>query len=257
MLSNRRIIHEGHRVDRLMRRSAVGYIRVSTEEQSREGVSLAAQEQRLRAYATLCSLDLVEVVRDEGVSAGHALSTRAGGCRLLELLHTGQAHNVVALKLDRLFRDAVDCLQSVREWDRTEVALHLVDLGGQTVNTASASGRFMLTVLAGAAEMERNLIRERTSQAMRFKRDRGDRLGATPLGFRTPTPGSPMEPVAVEIETVNCMLELRGRGLTFRAVADELSRRALPTKRGGQWRASTVRALWLARARYSQFSAPA
>jgi DNA invertase Pin-like site-specific DNA recombinase len=103
--------------------------------------------------------------------------------------------------------------------------------------------------------MERNLVRERTSHAMRFKRDRGDRLGATPLGFRTPAPGAPMEPVPEELETVSLLLELRGRGLTFRAIAEELARRGLPTKRGGHWRASTVRRLWLGRVRYAALDA--
>ena len=73
------------------------------------------------------------------------------------------------LKLDRMFRNAGDCLATVEAWDRAGVALHVVDLGGNAIDTTSAAGRFMLVVLAGAAEMERNLIRERTKAALAVK----------------------------------------------------------------------------------------
>ncbi|MBI1827808.1 MAG: recombinase family protein [Planctomycetes bacterium] len=54
-----------------------------------------------------------------------------------------------------------DCLTTVERWEKSGVTLHVVDLGGNAIDTASAAGRFMLVVLAGAAEMERNLTRER------------------------------------------------------------------------------------------------
>src|SRR5687768_2282197 len=96
---------------------AVGYVRVSTEEQAREGVSLEAQEAKLHAYCALQGLELVRIYRDEGISAGKPLASRPeGGALLAELARTGARH-VIALKLDRLFRDAVDCLRTAREWD--------------------------------------------------------------------------------------------------------------------------------------------
>src|SRR5689334_5533926 len=82
-------------------RKAVGYVRVSTEEQAREGVSLDAQEFRLRAYCTAAGLELVHLVREEGVSASKPLAGRPGGAELLRLMLEHQAGHVVALKLDR------------------------------------------------------------------------------------------------------------------------------------------------------------
>ena len=61
----------------------------------------------------------------------------------------------------------------------TGVALHIIDLGGNAIDTTSAAGRFMLVVLAGAAEMERNLIRERTKSALAVKRANGQRISRT------------------------------------------------------------------------------
>jgi len=231
--------------------SAVGYIRVSTEEQAREGVSLAAQEAKLRAYCELQGLQLMRIYRDEGISAGKPLVERPQGENMLEALKDGEAGHVVTLKLDRLFRDAVDCLQRSREWDATGVAMHLIDMGGQTVNTASATGRFMLTVMAGAAEMERNLIRERTRAAMQYKKERGDRLGASPLGFSTAEPGATLMPVERELEPVRFILQRRAAGESYNLIADQLRELGLPTKRGGRWYPATVRNVWLRRKRYA------
>jgi site-specific DNA recombinase len=249
---------------RLARRSATanapvalataGYVRVSTDEQAREGLSLAMQEERIRSYCLLRGLELTAIYCDAGVSAGKPLSQRPEGARLLEALDAGDVSNVVGIKLDRLFRNAVDCLQTSSAWERAGVALHLIDLGGQAIDTRSAVGQFFLTVMAGAAEMERNLIRERTRSALEHKRGNGERLGATPLGFVTPEAGAPMEPVAEEMEAVRLIL-MRRRGrrkATYRAIAAELTDRGYRTKRGRQWHASTVRAIWGRRDRYDR-----
>ena len=74
----------------------VGYVRVSTEEQATEGLSLDAQHARLRAYCAMRRLELVEVVEDAGVSAGKALDTRDGGRRLLDLVRARKVGGVVA-----------------------------------------------------------------------------------------------------------------------------------------------------------------
>lgn len=79
--------------------------------------------------------------------------------------------------------DAGDCLATVERWEKSGVSLHVADLGGNAIDTTSAAGRFMLVVLAGAAEMERNLTRERTRSARAVKRANGQRIGAIPYGF--------------------------------------------------------------------------
>lgn len=112
--------------------TAVGYVRVSTQKQAAEGISLDAQEARIRAYCTMRRLDLVDVVVDAGVSAGkYTLDERNGGSRVLTAVSQGQACHVVALKLDRLFRNTIDCLTTVQAWDKAGVSLHLIDMGGR------------------------------------------------------------------------------------------------------------------------------
>ena len=74
---------------------AIAYVRVSTEEQATEGVSLEAQTKTLEAYATMKNIELVDIVADQGVSAGKKLSTRRGGNRVAELARKGKVDAVL------------------------------------------------------------------------------------------------------------------------------------------------------------------
>jgi len=223
----------------------IGYVRVSTEEQASSGVSLDAQEAAIRAYCIMRRLDLAEVVVDAGVSAGKPLASREGGRRVLDLVRGGGVVAVVAYKLDRVFRDCADCLGVVRDWDNRGVALHLVDLGGQTIDTSTAMGRFFLTVMAGAAELERNLVGERTKAALAYLRANGVRLGPPALGWaRSEQRDAEGRLAVVEIdderETVMRILELRSQRLSLRGIVGVLTTEGRATKRGGQWAPITV-----------------
>jgi site-specific DNA recombinase len=218
---------------------AVAYIRVSTEEQATEGVSLAAQEAAVRAYCAMRGMDVAEVVIDAGVSAGKPLASREGGARVLSAVKRGEVSSVVAYKLDRLFRDCADCLTVTREWDRCEVALHLIDLGGQAIDTSTAMGRFFLTVMAGAAEMERNLIRERTASAMAHMKSQGERVGAVPYGYRLGADGVHLEAEDSEQRMIGLVRAYRAEGLSIRAIAERLNLEAAPA-RGGRWHPTSV-----------------
>ena len=219
---------------------AVGYVRVSTDEQAREGVSVEAQEAKIRAYCALKDMHLVEVVKDLGVSGGKPLSSRPGGMKVLDGVRKGEINAVVAVKLDRAFRDAGDCLNVTKEWDKAGVAFHVIDMGGSSVDTKSAAGRFMLTVLAGAAEMERNLIRERTTAAMAHKKSMGERVGTVPYGYQLAEDGKTLAMDKVEIGTVRRIYDMARRGVSKVKVARALNEEGVKTKRGGRWHHTTI-----------------
>ncbi len=210
---------------------AIGYIRCSTQEQADSGLGLEAQAQRIRAYAALKGLDL-DIITDAGESGGKPLSTRQGGQRLLDAIRKRRAEAVVLLKLDRGFRNATDCLSTVEQWDKAGIALHVIDLGGNAIDTTSAAGRFMLVILAGAAEMERNLTRERTRSAMAVKRANGQRVGAVPYGFDLATNGATLVPNEAEQAVIQDIRTKRARGMTLEAIANALTKWGVPTKTG-------------------------
>lgn len=194
--------------------AAAGYVRCSTREQATEGVTLAAQEERIRAYCTMKGLRLVEVVADPGVSGGDSFADRPGGARVLELVAVGAVAAVIVVKLDRAFRDTADCLVLTREWDRAGVGLHVVDLGGSALDTRSAMGRLFLTMLGGIAEMERGLIAERTAAALAHKRACLERVGAVRRGYKLAADGVHLEADPAEQRMIAVAKRLRAEGLS-------------------------------------------
>ena len=219
---------------------AIGYIRVSTEGQAVEGVSLEAQRAAITAYCTLKGFTLAQIVEDAGVSGTVPLGKRTGGALVLEAIKGKKAGAVIAYKLDRLFRNASDCLNHTSAWDKAGVSLHLIDLGGQSIDTATAMGRFFLTVIAGAAELERNLIGERTAAAMQHKKATGQRVGSIPYGYRLADNGSDLEAHPAEQAVIAAALELHAAGLSLRAVSAELSQRGFATRNGKEFAAPQI-----------------
>ena len=213
-------------------KQAIGYTRCSTHEQADSGLGLDVQTERIRAYCTLKGLVLLDIITDAGVSGGKPLASREGGQQLLDTIRKRKADAVVMLKLDRMFRNAGDCLTTVEKWERSGVALHVVDLGGNAIDTTSAAGRFMLVILAGAAEMERNLTRERTRSAMAIKRANGQRVGAVPYGFDLATNGTTLVANEAEQAVIADIQTMRSKGLTLERIAKTLTTRDIPTKTG-------------------------
>lgn len=203
--------------------NAVLYLRVSTQEQSMEGHSLPMQEARLRSYCAMRELTIVDMIIDAGVSGGITLEDREGGQRLLGLVKAGAVSHIVALKLDRLFRSCVDCLQTTGQWDKKGLALHLVDIGGQAVDSSSAMGRFFLTMMAGAAELEKNLIGERTAQALQHKKANGERVGTVMYGKMLAADGIHLEDNATEQDVIATAKIYAEHGLSFRKIAARLA----------------------------------
>lgn len=219
------------------------YARVSTEEQSNDGISIDAQDAAMRRYCEHRGLTVVEIVRELGVSASMPLAKRPGGARVLSLIAAREAGGVVAIKLDRLFRDAHDCLGVTKAWDADGVAMHLIEMN---VDTTTAMGRLFLIMLAGVAESERRLISERTKAALAHLRTQGVRPGPARFGHKhLDERDARGRRIAVVVDaewaTIERARELRAEGHSLRAIAAALTSEGRTTKRGGKWFASTVR----------------
>src|SRR5262249_54052461 len=159
-------------------------------------------------YCQMAGLHLTATFREEAVSGSVPLSKRPSGAKLLDTL--SDVRHIVAFKLDRLFRDAEDALRQTRVWDKAGIELHLIDVGGQAVNTGSAMGRMFLTLMAGFAELERNLIAERTTAVLAHKKEEGRVYNHEPFGFRRD--GDKLVPVVKEMKIVHLIRERRDDG---------------------------------------------
>jgi DNA invertase Pin-like site-specific DNA recombinase len=214
---------------------AVAYVRVSTGKQD---LSLDAQEERIRLYCQTYGLELVEVIRERAVTGKLKLNKRPEGQRIAQLTTAGVCH-IVALKLDRLFRNAADALNRVEEWEQAGISLHLVDMGGQSINTGSSMGKMMITMLAGFAEFERNMIAERTTAALNYKKARGEVYNHAPYGYRAKD--GLLTADATEQAVVARMTALRAARISYNEIANTLNADNVPTKYGSSWHSQTVK----------------
>jgi DNA invertase Pin-like site-specific DNA recombinase len=218
---------------------AIAYVRVSTALQAADGVSLDAQEARIRAYCDFSGLDLVAVYADAGVSGKRACN-REELQKALAAICTGKAKALVVYKLDRLARCTIDALEITQTIEKCGGSLHSLS---EKLDTSSATGRFFFTLLASLAEMERGIIAERTRSALAFKRERGEATGPAPFGHDIGPDGKTLVANAQEQVVLRVISYLDRKGMSQRGIVAGLNSRGLKTKSGGQWTRSSLRSV--------------
>lgn len=190
---------------------AIGYIRVSTDKQTDQGVSLDAQKAKIEAYAMLYDLDMVEYVVETGSAKN---IERQGLLRALESLSSGKAEALVVVKLDRLTRSVGDLGRLVDTYFKKYSLLSV----SEQIDTRSSAGRLVLNVLASVSQWEREAIGERTSAAMQHMKAQGQYTGGKPpYGFDL------VDGELVENEAEQAVLVLvkkyRAKGLSLQKIA--------------------------------------
>jgi len=162
-------------------RRAYGYCRCSTDMQADSGIGLDEQERKIRARAAEMGWHLEHVYVDAGVSGGMPLGKRPEGTRLLSVVQPGEI--VISSRMDRMFRSALDALQTIDIFRRRKISLWLLDLGGSC--TDNGISELIMTVLAAVAQFERGLISERIKDAKRNLRRAGKHQGGSrPFGWQ-------------------------------------------------------------------------
>jgi site-specific DNA recombinase len=216
--------------------TAISYVRVSTEDQAKEGVSLDNQRAKIEAYCQLKDLDLSEIVEDAGISAKNL--RRVGVQKVLKLARKREVDAVVVYKLDRIFRSRVDALETTKAFDKWGVSFHSIE---ETLDTRSAMGRFFFTLTAALAEMERRLIGERTKAALAHKRSKSEKTGGdVPYGYDL-TPAGILIKNETEQEVIRFIRRLNRDGYSLRRICRELEREGHLTKNRSEiWQPSTI-----------------
>lgn len=219
-----------------MTAAAIGYVRVSTTGQADDGVSLDAQRDRIAAWCTANGFELVNLHVDAGLS-GKRSDNRPGLVAALDEVCRRRGVLVV-YSLSRLARSTKDTLAISDRLEKS--AADLVSLS-EKIDTTSAAGKMVFRMLAVLAEFERDLVSERTSSAMSFKRARGERIGRIPYGFDLAEDGVNLVENPNEQRVLVLVAELREAGYSMRQIADELTNRGIETKgKSARWSFSTV-----------------
>ena len=214
---------------------AIGYIRVSTQGQADEGVSLEAQRAKIEAWCNLNDAELVAVFEDAGVS-GASMNGRDGLHAALKATSKGMA--LVCYSISRIARSTRDMLEIAERLNTRGSDLVSVT---EKIDTTTAAGRMVFKMLAVLADFERDQIGERTKMALAHKRNIGEVYAATPFGFDA-IDGRLVE-VKKEAMVIADILRMREAGSSLAEIAESLNARGVEGKRGGRWYASTVRYL--------------
>jgi len=216
-------------------RNIIGYVRVSTDKQAEEGVSLEAQQAKIRQYADLYDLNLVRIEVD---AASAKNLDRPALASALAALSSGEADGILVVKLDRLtrsVRDLADLLdiQQDEGWSILSVQ--------DSLDTSTAAGRLVINVLISVSQWEREAIGERTAAAMQHMKANGEYTGGeAPYGFAVVD--GHLVPAPEERAAIAKAKDLRARGVSLRQIGARLVESGyLPRGCKTEWSASSIK----------------
>lgn len=241
---------------------AVGYARVSTDGQAEEGISLAAQVAAIQRYADQHDLCLAPpkglvasgdkllsiypaggVLVDGGISGGTPIDERPQGSTLASLIRGRFVSHLVVTKLDRFSRSARDIANWRETLRENGVTLHLLDMGGETSNTAA--GDMLTGLLAEVGQMMRRQIGDNTKSALDHKRNKSEKLGGpVPYGQLVWTNHAGvkcLKPDHNEQAIIMRARELRASGLSYRKIGAKLLEENHKPRTGGPWPHESIR----------------
>jgi site-specific DNA recombinase len=218
----------------------IGYSRVSSGQQ-REEKTIEIQETEIKKYASKKGLQLVKIIRDDGVSG--TLAQRPGLAELFsELEKHDDIEGVLIHKLDRLARDL-----DVQGYLITELKKrnkYLISIQEPDLDSKNPIRRAFMQILSVVAELEKAFIMMRLTAGRIRKAKQGGYPGGLPaLGYV-----SKNKDIAIDEDkayAVRMIQQQRRFGRkSYRKIASQLNELGIPSPRGGQWYAGTVRYIY-------------
>jgi site-specific DNA recombinase len=189
------------------------YMRVSTEDQAREGFSLPEQKERLEAYCKFNSYKIVEYYTDAGISAKTG-NFRPEYDRMLEDGKQGKINMIIALKLDRITR-------STRDWETLMDYLEKYNINiafvNDDINTTTANGKMVSRIMMSVSQNEIERTSERTIIGLEGAIKQGHIPARAPLGYKHIDKKLVPDPLTKDI--VIRIYNLYFEGLTYNTIA--------------------------------------
>lgn len=214
--------------------NVVGYVRVSTGRQAKEGISLHSQDARIHKWADLQGAESAVIECDAGLSGGRA-DNRPGLRRAVDLACRTKGVLVVhsLSRLARSTKDAIEIVDELRKAGADFVSL------SESLDTTTAAGKMIFHVIAAIAEFERSVISERARETAEWLKSQGRRAGEVPYGWTSEEDGRLVRQED-EQQTLVMIGRLRGHGISLAGIAGLLNDHEIPTKKGGRWHGRTI-----------------
>lgn len=213
-------------------KQAIGYVRVSTQKQVSEGLSIEAQTAKIQQWASLNDYDLIHLFIDEGISGKNVIN-RPKLNEALSLLKKDMAF--VFYSLSRVSRNVIDTI-TIGEHIR-KAGADMVSLS-EKIDTTGAAGRMVFNMIAVLNQFERDQVSERTKMVISYLRENDKVYSHVPYGFDRVEKDLVINPD--ENKQIKYMIQLREEGYGYRKIATTLNKADIKSKHGGKWYAKTV-----------------
>lgn len=211
------------------------YIRVSTEDQAREGFSLGEQEEKLRQLCKYKGFEVFKVYKDAGISAKN-MKNRPQFQQMIEDMKNGLINYIVAYKLDRVTRSVRDLEVLISTLEKYQCYL-ICDR--DDVNTSTANGRFFVRMLTVLSQLEIEIVSERTKFGLNGAIKAGHIPGKCPLGYYR----APDKTLKIDNTTKGIVLrifELYLEGKSYQTIANILNQEKVLYPQVKKWIDSSV-----------------
>lgn len=209
----------------------VGYLRVSTDQQVESGLGLEAQKEACDFYARKLGLEVAQFFTDEGLSGSLEIKERPELNKAINSLKKDDI--LIVAKRDRLARDPRIIMNLEHEILRK--GIRIVSAAGEGTDNNDPASEYMRLIIDGAAKYERRIIGDRIKAALKVKKNRGERIGHIPFGYKLAENNVNLEQNEVEYSVINNMKELRAKKLSIRDIAIALNKKGLLNREGAKW----------------------
>ena len=211
----------------------IGYIRNSTLKQEN---SVETQRKLIDDYSELNGIKIDEIIIDEGISGGgDKVTLRQGYNRILGMIEEGLVDNLIVISISRWGRNLGEIYNSVNLMTQKNVKFMSIK---ENIDTSSPYGRFTINLLSSLYEMELELIKDRTRDTLKMKKENNKVYSPTPYGFDRD--GDDLVENKKEKRLLNKMFRLKDSGLSYGKISDYLKRNRHKTKNGKKWTPSNV-----------------
>ena len=211
------------------------YLRVSTEDQAREGFSLPEQKERLETFCKFKGYEIVDYYEDAGISAKTG-NYRPEFERLKEDIKSKRINTIIALKLDRITRSIFDREKLMTFLDENDA---YIDCANDEVNTTNANGKMISRLLMSVSQNEIERTSERTKVGLAGAIKQGHLPSQAPLGYKHEN-----KKLVIDYSTKDVVVrifELYYNGNSYQTISNILNEEQVLGKTN--WRDSTITAI--------------
>ena len=211
----------------------IGYIRNSRLSQEN---SVETQKKLITDFCKTNDITLDKIIVDEGISgSGDKTNKRDGYLWVMDNIEKGKVDTLIVISISRWGRNLGEIYKSVELMNNTDTHFYSIK---ENIDTSSPYGRFTINLLSSLYEMELELIRDRTKDTLKMKKENNKVYSPTPYGFDRI--GDDLVKNKKEKRLLNKMFRLKDSGLSYGKICDYLKRNRHKTKNGKYWTPSNV-----------------